>query len=543
MVFWGFYFLVKLYLHYQGSIRIDVPWNLAFGLLLLLPLPKNLDSWKSIAVTRFIISLALAFELLWHDSWFAPLPELIKTVEAGGGIPDTKFLLEFIMRYFSSNLQIIAIGIGAYIACFVADRYLKLVPLGMIAVALIIPIDMRAKSQTPEVDLDDMADKFFFSESQRVVKFKKPASGKIDFDIVVLHICSLGWDDLKALGMEDNDFFKKFHYLHKNFNSVSSYSLPALTRLLHSSCGQKRSGRMDTREAVDIEMGAPLPSGLKDADGVDKGESRECSIFGVLHDVGFKTTTVLNHNGQYSNFANTILKGGHITTPMMPNADLPVVEQQMFYPSPINSNFATLEKWWKLRQQGSPDVPEAIYYNTVSLHDGSHLINDVEWWKRDPKEQYSLMLNRFLGEMTQFFDLLTSSGRNVVVVFIPEHGRALRGSAMQPSGVREFPLPAITDVPVGIRLFGPKYNNAPINQQVISKPSSLLSFAYHLAYYVENTPFAPNSLSPKSLVDKLPETAFMADNWEYNHIMQAGQEYYKFGVDKKWVHIPGNALK
>lgn len=517
MGLWGFYFLVKIYLHYEGSIRIDVPWNLAFGLFLILPLPRKLDSWKSIAVTRFLISLALAFELMWHDSWFAPLLETIKTVEEQGGLPEAQYLVEFILRYFNSNLQLIGIGIGVYLACVVADRYLRLVPMGMIAVALIIPIDMRTKAQTAEMDLDYIADKFFLAESTRVVKFKKPVSGKIDFDIVVLHICSLGWDDLKVLGMEENEFFKKFQYLYKNFNTVTSYSLPALNRLLYSSCGQKGY------------------------DQVDKTKSRDCMIFGALQDVGFETATVLNHNGKYSDFADTIIRGGHITTPMMPNADLPAEEQYMFYPSPIYSNYATLEKWWKLRQQGSPDVPAAIYYNTVSLHDGSHLINDEGWWKRDPKEQYSSLLKHFLDDMTKFFDLLASSGRNVVVVFIPEHGRALKGSAMQPSGLRELPLPSATNVPVGIKLIGPKYNNAPINQQVITKPSSYLAFAYQLAYYVENTPFEPDSLSPKSLAAKLPETALVTDNWA-TRIMKVGQSYYMYGKDKKWVQVPDKAL-
>ncbi|MFM7969618.1 cellulose biosynthesis protein BcsG [Aeromonas sp. A-5] len=40
-----------------------------------------------------------------------------------------------------------------------------------------------------------------------------------------------------------------------------------------------------------------------------------------------------------------------------------------------------------------------------------------------------------------------------MVVVVPEHGAALAGDRMQMSGLRDIPSPAITRMPVGIRLY------------------------------------------------------------------------------------------
>src|SRR5207248_1745854 len=78
---------------------------------------------------------------------------------------------------------------------------------------------------------------FYGAESERVVLFKKPSGPP--FDIVIVHVCSMSWADLKEVGLDKDDFFKQFDYSFTNFNSVSSYSNPAVMRLLRSNCGQQ----------------------------------------------------------------------------------------------------------------------------------------------------------------------------------------------------------------------------------------------------------------------------------------------------------------
>ncbi|TAN60336.1 cellulose biosynthesis protein BcsG, partial [bacterium] len=40
MGMWSFYFIAKMYLHYNGSIHIDVFWNILFLVFIVLPAPK-----------------------------------------------------------------------------------------------------------------------------------------------------------------------------------------------------------------------------------------------------------------------------------------------------------------------------------------------------------------------------------------------------------------------------------------------------------------------------------------------------------------------
>src|SRR5687768_10791679 len=57
---WNIYFLAKFFLHYRGLLRIDPALNIAFLVLLLLPV-------KSRIFTVFKVMLGVV--LLWQESW------------------------------------------------------------------------------------------------------------------------------------------------------------------------------------------------------------------------------------------------------------------------------------------------------------------------------------------------------------------------------------------------------------------------------------------------------------------------------------------
>ncbi len=66
------------------------------------------------------------------------------------------------------------------------------------------------------------------------------ATPDAQFDIIVLHICSLSWDDLDAAkAQQPRAAVTRFDYLLKNFSSAASYSGPAAIRLLRAACGQQ----------------------------------------------------------------------------------------------------------------------------------------------------------------------------------------------------------------------------------------------------------------------------------------------------------------
>ncbi|MCU9653399.1 cellulose biosynthesis protein BcsG, partial [Escherichia coli] len=83
------------------------------------------------------------------------------------------------------------------------------------------------------------------------------------------------------------------------------------------------------------------------------------------------------------------------------------------------------------------------FYNTLPLHDRNHYPGVSKTADYKPRAQ------KFFDELYAFFTELEKSGRKVMVVVVPEHGRSLKGARMQVPGLCAIPSPRITDVPVG----------------------------------------------------------------------------------------------
>jgi hypothetical protein len=148
-----------------------------------------------------------------------------------------------------------------------------------------------------------------------------------------------------------------------------------------------------------------------------------------------------------------------------------------------------------------------------------------------------------LGDLTTFFRLVAASGRDTIIIFVPEHGRAVRGSAIVPPGLRDIPLPRITTVPVGIKLLGKGYHAAQANKQItISKPTSYLALAYMLAAFTEQSPFQSDRFMFNIFLDSIPQTSFVAEN-EKNLVVKRDDEYLYYGKDEKWTRLSDNELK
>ena len=213
----------------------------------------------------------------------------------------------------------------------------------------------------------------------------------------------------------------------RNFNSVTGYSNPSAIRLLRADCGQS------SHDALYNE--AP----------------QKCYLFDALRGQGYETYFTLNHDGRYGHFAEEVKQLGHLDEPIFPTG-LPI-QAYNFDGSSIYDDYAVLEKWWKIRQEAK-SKRAAVYYNTVTMHDGHHWVGEKDWWKRNNLDEYKEFAQKLFADITKFSDLVASSGRNAVIVFVPEHGLSLRGSKLQAPGLRDIPLPPITIVPVAIKLVG-----------------------------------------------------------------------------------------
>ncbi len=509
MGLWSFYFLGKLYLYFRGFIRINFLLNILFIIFLIIPVPQKLKFRGHIKAAKYLLSLILALSLLWHDSWLPPFFDSMIFLNQQG-IPSMEYIYRFIMGFFNPWE---AAALSAILLFFIILQYfVRLTPL-VIIILLIVPI--REFGQ-PVGEIGRYVDAFYKAESARIIRFDKTKKDGSDFDIIILHVCSLSWDDMKEAGLEDHPLFKQFDYLFTNFNSVTSYSNPSAIRLLRANCGQQRH------------------------DALYNDVPKECSLLEGLRAEGYETYFALNHDGTYGHFGDEVRRLGHLDEPFLPKA-LPV-QAYSFDGTAIYDNYTQLEKIWNTRQE-SNSKRAAIYYNTISLHDGAHWAEDKDWWKKDKRvKNYKEFAQELLGDITRFFDLLRSSERDIVVLFVPEHGMALRGSSIQAPGLRDIPLPQITRVPVGIKLIRKGSPDAPVRQQIISGPTSYLSLSYMTKVFLEENPFESERFTAQGFIDKIPQTDFVTEN-QGIQLAKKGPDYFLYGKEKQWIAVPSNAIK
>ena len=511
MGLWGFYFFGKLFLFYKSYIKFDVLYNIGFALFLTLEPSKDGKYRRLLEFFKLSSGLLLAIAILWHDSWLPP-PLTAMNEVVGQGIPSKEYIYNFLLRYYDEQTML---NLGMILAaCWMANKYFRMSTMVMMALIAVIPINIA--NQPDEREVSQSVDAFFDSELTRMVPFKKPGAAGLGFDIVILHVCSVSWDDLREVGMENDPFWRQFHYIFTNFNTATTYSGPSVIRLLRGACGQQRH------------------------EDIYKNQPNECFLFRSLEYAGFATYVALNHDGKYGSFSSQISHNGLADAPPM-SLDNVSLYLRMFDESPIYDDYATLEKWWERRLELNKEAV-ALYYNTVTLHDGTHKGDDKDWWKKGRKYLYTEFLSKMFGDMTKFFKTLTASGRNVVVIFVPEHGMALRGSVMQAPGLRDIPLPKITNTPVGIKLIGPAFNSVKVDQKLIVKPTSYMALSFMLAKFADKSPFMHETYFSPTFLDSIPQTDFVAEN-DGAMVAKVGSKHYYFGKEKKWMELTEQELR
>ncbi|HEY8278089.1 MAG TPA: cellulose biosynthesis protein BcsG [Bdellovibrionota bacterium] len=473
---WNFYFLAKIYLYLGGYIDFHPLLNaLFFAGVVLLPLwlPRLFASRASRLAFGTIAGF-LAFLLFWKDSFFPP----IGTALAFADKPSAAYVFHFLLGYWNPWVALVLALLLA--ASIFALRYrLALGPVVFFLVAAVGVHDLLR----PHEPLDEAVDRFYAAEAQKKTMLPVPASGSRPFDIVILHVCSLSWDDLKVVGLEKHPFFANFDLLFTDFNSVTSYSTPATLRVLRSTCGQAS------------HLGI-----YSDAD-------EDCYLLQQLRRTGYSTQVAFNHEGKLSKeMAEDGIRWGKADhffplTGMAP-------ESRNFDESPLYNNYALLERWWKTRL-ASGNERAMLYFNTSTLHGGAHLIGQTDWWKQD-ELRYQKLTNHLFDDLSRFFSLLKESNRDVLVVFVPEHGAALRGTKIQAKDLRDIPLPPITKVPVGLKYI--RHGSVPAKQTVVSTPTSFQAIAYLLAAALRSHGSGDGAPWSSTGIERIPTTPFLSEN-------------------------------
>ncbi|MEN2425086.1 cellulose biosynthesis protein BcsG [Chromobacterium vaccinii] len=507
---WSVYFIAKLLLTWQGTLNLHPAPNLAFALLLLMPVSGRI--WLRV---RAALAWIAGAALLYHDSWL-PSPEIaLQQLSTLKGF-SLHYLLDLAGRVLS--LSLLTGAVILLCGYWLLSRYLRLGTLVVITLLGLsgrqlwqdrpqtpanAAVDSGAAAQAAPQTPDQQLAAFFKSEGQRIVKFQGPLADP-GFDVLLLHICSLAWDDLRAIGMDQHPLLSRFDFLFSNFNSVTPYSGPAALRVLRASCGQPKHS--------ELYQSAP----------------DSCYLFQNLAALGFKTELALNHDGSFDDFLKQIRADGRLNQPLMPQQGLPV-GLRSFDSSPIYSDYAVLNRWLELRQQDS-SAHVAAYYNTISLHDGNTIpaapgLNTMD--------SYKYRANRLFSDLGQFIDQLEKSHRKLILVMVPEHGAALRGDKQQFSGLREIPTPRITIVPAAIKVIGGQGHPS---QMRIDQPSSYLAVSTILSRMMNKSPFGAD-YQPADFGRDLPATPYVSESAS-SIVMQSGKRFLLQQDGGSWTEYP-----
>jgi len=515
MGWWSAYFFAKLLLFAGGYINFDVWWNLLFAVFTALPARNDRQKF-----TKDIIASVLSVVLLYHDSW---LPPLGRVLSQAGALSDftLPYLMELLGRFF--NLKVVLqlnIMLAIYALLKRKLRMATFVFIGIFAVMLgplfaqrvqaigrsdtNAMVTSRAASTDVQPDirtlsagaLNQQLKDFYAQEQHRQVRFSHVAADGAPYDIIILHVCSLSWDDLDDTGKRNDPLLQRFNVTFTHFNSAASYSGPAAIRLLRGNCGQtEHKSLYDTA-------------------------SPDCFVLDGLQAAGFVPQWLMNHDGHFGNFFADVRDRGGM--PVRPEDNSGAgVEQRSFDGTPIYDDYSVLSRWWQKRQQ-NPAEHVVLYYNTISLHDGNKL-------ESNGSSDYAQRFDLFARDLNHFMDDVQRSGRHVIVIVIPEHGAALRGDRRQIQGLREIPTAAITHVPVGVTLINASVQS-PINVDV---PISYLAVNEVLSRFIADNPFAKPSVVLDSYVSSLPQTESIAEN-EGTVVLSQGQQAMMRTPDGAW---------
>jgi cellulose synthase operon protein YhjU len=330
----------------------------------------------------------------------------------------------------------------------------------------------------PQV-LDARLSQFYRQQSSQRVRFNRAAADGVPYDILLLQISSLSWDDLRTLKREQDPLFERFDVVFSEFNSAASDAAPAQIRLLRGGCGQ----------TTEHDLYNPA--------------QHDCLTLDALERAGFEPHWLVNKGVGQGSFDSVRRQGEIPEDPETITGGR--VTQKAADGSPVFGDYSILSSW-ALRRTANPAARVVLYYNSVSLDDSNRALGGAH-----RVSSYASRVAEFSSDMNHFIDDLQRSGRHAIVVLMAEHGAALRGDRRQMPGLREIPTPSIARVPVGVILVNASRTPSWV-QARIDVPTSYLAVNELLARFIADNPFDDLNLSLEPYIKSLPQTDFVAEN-------------------------------
>jgi len=516
---WNVYFIAKLVLHCTGRIALN-PW-LNLGLVVVLLLPSRRPVWRTLRGPATIVAAAA---LLYHESFLPSWRSLSGAAGALSGF-SLAYLGELLARTLDVRLLLWSLALVS--TCLLMRRWLRISAFVVLALLVVpflplsgpagaaspqgnaaasatrssVPLDdgERLTAASDDAGLDQAVERFFAAEARRRVVFPQP---RRNLDLIILQVCSLAWDDLQAIGLEHHPLLSRFDVLYTHFNSAASYSGPAAIRLLRGTCGQPRHAALY----------APAP--------------QECLLMEQLQQAGFHPQLLLNHDGRYGHFREDLERRGGLAAAPQSIAGTRIA-LRAFDGSAVAEDYDVLHSWWQ-RHRAARESRTALYYNTISLHDGNRPPDATGGWLAG----YPARAHKLLDDISRFIDDLQASGARAIVVFIPEHGAAFHVAPGQIAGLRQVPGPKITQVPVGVLLVGLPQPAGPRPLRVDTS-TSYLGLNELLAELLAAADADSGGIDFRSLLAHAQATPFVAEN-DGITVVRAADGYYTRAPDGHW---------
>lgn len=528
---WNFYFITKLVLLSYGQLDFHALENLAFAAFLLLPLPPL---W--LHRLRHSLAIPLGAALYYHDSWLPPFNRLI-TQSSQVAQFSADYLLELVLRFI--NPSWLGAGLVLLVGYLFLRQWLRVTSLILVALVTLLLVDSLplspgvgplasapaapvpvpvAASQVPrearaaagDAQLNAALEEFYADQLKQVTRFPAVEGAEAPpLDVLVLNICSMAWDDMKEVGMAQHPLWSDMDILFDDFNSAATYSGPAVLRLLRASCGQSSNA------------------------GLYRPAQRHCLLFENLKTLGFAEGLLLNHNGRFDNMLGLVRDEGGLQAAISPFGALrPALRS--FDGSPIYRDLDVLSQWWDKRL-GRASTREALFYNSITLHDGLRRLDQATG--KAVSTDYKTSLGQVLDELQQFIQQLQASGRPILLVLVAEHGAALRGDLMQIKGMREIPSPAVTQVPAAVKLINAKARLSQ-GQVRIEAPSSYLALSELIARLVDGRAYREADFDLLAVTRDLPQLGLVVAENEGSVMMRFQGQHYLRLENQSWIEYP-----
>ncbi|MEI6529012.1 MAG: cellulose biosynthesis protein BcsG [Candidatus Falkowbacteria bacterium] len=504
MIFWVLYFSAIAYFQISNTINANAFLNLGLCLFVFIPVPENLKSKKIINIIRTLIAYILAITLLWSESYLPPFKVIWNFFVRPELRPSLSYILNFVNSFFQIKSLLIVLAIITIALLFKYTKLKKISPAFFAICILILFITQKTAISK------DFIDRFYAKEAAR--SFSISENPQNNFDVIILQICSLSWDDLQYANTDAKSLLRKFDYVFTNFNSATPYSDPAALRLLQSGCGQKTEG----------ELFATAPD--------------KCYLLNNFRALDYSTYSAWNHDGNYSDFKSIVPKYGKADQPINISSLKPT--ELSFDNAPIYRDGEVLDLW--LKQRETSGKKSLLFYNSISLHTGSSYIDGQ---KLSEKDEYSLASKNVFSDLDSFLDKIKASQRNTIVILLGEHGAAISGSSVQPSTVRDIPLPSITQVPAAVKIFGPGFNSEnPNKTSIISDPVSYTALVKIISNVLETNPQSRQELQNAKVDNNLPLTDLVSESESSIVFQDASGVFYKSKKDKNWNQLPSSFM-